>query len=107
MSQQKIDLPEKAGNEAGVTLTQEGVDITVGHDDGSAPREHEARNDEPTGFEAELRQLESKVNRLEQGDLALGDALGLYEEGVALTRQLQETLVKAEQKVKKLSEEKG
>ena len=59
----------------------------------------------PNGFEAELRRLEETVADLEQGDLPLEDALGLYERGVALTRQLQQTLADAEQKVKILSED--
>jgi len=74
------------------------------HSDSSASSST-APTDQTEGFEAELRRLEETVADLEGGDLPLEDALGLYERGVALTRQLQQTLADAEQKVKVLSEE--
>jgi exodeoxyribonuclease VII small subunit len=50
-------------------------------------------------FEASLAELEVLVERLEQGDLPLDDALKSFERGVALTRQCQGALKAAQQKV--------
>ncbi len=56
----------------------------------------------PVDFEHALAQLESQVQRLEGGDLPLEDALKAFEEGVRLTRQCQQSLDAAEQKVQLL-----
>ena len=53
----------------------------------------------PVDFERSLAELEALVERLEQGDLALDDALKSFERGVALTRQCQGALKAAQQKV--------
>jgi exodeoxyribonuclease VII small subunit len=53
----------------------------------------------PVDFEASLAELEALVERLEQGDLPLDDALKSFERGVALTRQCQGALKAAQQKV--------
>ncbi len=50
-------------------------------------------------FERSLAELEALVEHLEQGDLALDDALKSFERGVALTRQCQGALKAAQQKV--------
>jgi exodeoxyribonuclease VII small subunit len=50
-------------------------------------------------FESSLAELERLVERLEQGDLPLDDALKSFERGVALTRQCQGALKAAQQKV--------
>lgn len=50
-------------------------------------------------FEQSMRELEALVERLEQGDLPLEDALKQFERGVALTRACQTALKAAEQKV--------
>jgi exodeoxyribonuclease VII small subunit len=57
--------------------------------------------DDDTGpdFESSLEELEALVERLEQGDLPLEDALRSFERGVALTRQCQAVLATAQQKV--------
>ena len=57
--------------------------------------------DDDTGpdFESSLEELEALVERLEQGDLPLEDALRSFERGVALTRQCQSVLANAQQKV--------
>jgi len=57
--------------------------------------------DDDTGpdFESSLEELEALVERLEQGDLPLEDALRSFERGVALTRQCQSVLATAQQKV--------
>lgn len=51
-------------------------------------------------FEDALIELETLVDRMEQGDLTLEDSLKSFERGVQLTRTCQEALKTAEQKVK-------
>ena len=53
-------------------------------------------------FEEALARLEVIVARLEQGEVPLEEALGLFEEGTALMKQSSTALDKAEQKVAKL-----
>ena len=52
-------------------------------------------------FEEALARLEVIVARLEQGEVPLEEALGLFEEGTALMKQCSTALDKAEQKVAK------
>jgi len=54
-------------------------------------------------FEAALAQLEQRVRTLESGEVALDDALRLFEEGVALAQTCHEQLEAAEQRVASLS----
>jgi len=54
-------------------------------------------------FEASLAELESIVQRLEQGELPLEESLRQFERGVALTRNCQKALRQAEQKIRVLS----
>jgi exodeoxyribonuclease VII small subunit len=49
-----------------------------------------------------LSELETLVQKLEQGDVPLEDALKTFERGVALTRQCQTALRTAQQKVEVL-----
>lgn len=58
-------------------------------------------------FEQALEELEQLVERLEAGDLPLDEALADFERGVKLTRECQQKLASAEQKVKVLMEENG
>ncbi len=58
-------------------------------------------------FEKSLDELNQIVEKLEQGGLALEDALSQFERGVMLTRQCQEALRSAEQKVEILMEKNG
>ncbi len=58
-------------------------------------------------FEESLEKLEQLVERMEEGDLSLEDSLKTFEEGIKLTRECQQALAKAEQKVKMLIEESG
>jgi len=58
-------------------------------------------------FENSLKQLEALVEKLEHGDDSLEDSLRRFEEGIALSRQCQEALKVAEQRVKVLVEDKG
>ena len=58
-------------------------------------------------FEKALKQLETLVEQLERGEDSLEDSLRRFEEGVALSRQCQEALKVAEQRVRVLIEGKG
>jgi len=53
-------------------------------------------------FEHSLAELEALVQKLEQGDVPLEEALKTFERGVALTRQCQTALRTAQQKVEVL-----
>ncbi|NVK21290.1 MAG: exodeoxyribonuclease VII small subunit [Kangiellaceae bacterium] len=52
-----------------------------------------------TNFESQLEELETIVEQLEDGDLPLDEALKVFEQGVKLSRQCQQLLAEAEQKV--------
>ena len=58
-------------------------------------------------FEQSLKQLETVVRELESGDLPLEKALEAFEKGIGLTRECQEALENAEQKVRILLEKDG
>jgi exodeoxyribonuclease VII small subunit len=58
-------------------------------------------------YEAAVNELESLVSRLEQGDISLEESLKLYESGVLLTRECQDALQAAEQKVQVLMQQAG
>ena len=58
-------------------------------------------------FEPSLDKLEKLVEKMEDGDLTLEESLKIFEEGVKLTRECQQALADAEQKVKLLIEESG
>jgi exodeoxyribonuclease VII small subunit len=53
-------------------------------------------------FEEALRELEGIVNRLEQGDLPLEEALTLFEDGVKLSRYCHTKLDEAQKRVEVL-----
>jgi exodeoxyribonuclease VII small subunit len=53
-------------------------------------------------FEESLKKLESIVDQLEKGDLALEDSLKLFEEGVGLSAACKQELDSAEGKVQML-----
>ena len=61
-----------------------------------------AASDSLPDFEKSLAELEVLVDRLEQGDVPLEEALKTFERGVALTRQCQTALRVAQQKVEVL-----
>ena len=54
---------------------------------------------EPRSVESALGELESRVARLERGDLALEEALRLFEEGVGLVRECHERLDTADARI--------
>jgi len=56
-------------------------------------------------FESQLEALEEIVNHLEKGDLPLNDSLSQFEKGIKLTKDCQQMLSQAEQKVLLLSEQ--
>jgi len=53
-------------------------------------------------FEDGMAALEALVARLESGELSLEDALGAFEQGVALVRMLNERLAAVEQRIERL-----
>lgn len=58
-------------------------------------------------FEASLIELESLVERMEQGEQSLEDSLKDFERGIALTRNCQQSLQETEQKIQQLIEKNG
>ncbi len=58
-------------------------------------------------FETSLARLEQLVEQMEKGDLTLEASLTTFEEGIKLTRECQQALKTAEQKVKLLLEKNG
>lgn len=63
-----------------------------------------AKTEKPFKFEQALEELNQLVNKMESGDISLEDALKHFERGIQLTRQCQQALQEAEQKVSILSE---
>ncbi|MBW4935649.1 exodeoxyribonuclease VII small subunit [Marinobacter sp. F4206] len=53
-------------------------------------------------FEKSLDELETLVRNLEQGELSLEQSLTAFERGVKLTRECQQALKNAEQRVEQL-----
>jgi exodeoxyribonuclease VII small subunit len=62
------------------------------------------KNNEPQAksFETSLEALEEIVHKLEQGDLPLEESLGLFEQGIHLSRECQERLSQAERRIEVL-----
>lgn len=60
-----------------------------------------------TSFEEQLTTLQTIVEQLEQGDIPLEKALQQFQTGVELSKQLQETLDKAENTLTKLMDDNG
>lgn len=67
------------------------------------PRKQAEVSTLPVNFESAILALETVVQRMESGELSLEDSLKAFEHGVSLTRQCQEALKAAEQRVKLLS----
>ena len=66
-------------------------------------REGKGGRKKPESFEEALKRLEEIVQRMEGGDLALEESLGLFEEGVRLTRVCSQRLDEAEKKIELLT----
>jgi exodeoxyribonuclease VII small subunit len=60
------------------------------------------RKNSKFNFEESLAHLESLVEALEEGELSLEESLKAFEEGIKLTRECQQALEAAEQKVRVL-----
>jgi exodeoxyribonuclease VII small subunit len=56
-------------------------------------------------FEQQLSELETLVEKMEQGDISLEDSLKSFEQGIKLARSCQKSLKEAELKVKILLSE--
>jgi len=56
-------------------------------------------------FESKMKRLEEIVERLEEREIPLGESLSLFEEGVALVRELDGILQGAEGKIRMLMED--
>ena len=63
-----------------------------------------ARKKAALDFEQSLADLQTLVERLENGELSLEDSLTAFEQGIGLTRDCQAALAQAEQKVQVLLE---
>ena len=66
-----------------------------------------ARKKATPDFEQSLADLQTLVERLENGELSLEDSLSAFEQGIGLTRDYQAALSQAEQKVQILLERNG
>ena len=66
-----------------------------------------ARKKVALDFEQSLTDLQSLVERLENGELSLEESLSAFEQGFRLTRDCQAALTQAEQKVQILLERDG
>ncbi|WP_448546638.1 exodeoxyribonuclease VII small subunit [Thalassotalea fusca] len=62
---------------------------------------------ENLNFEESLDELETIVEKLEQGELSLEDAMSLFERGLNLSQHSQSKLKDAEQKIQILLEKNG
>ncbi|OGO90620.1 MAG: exodeoxyribonuclease VII small subunit [Coxiella sp. RIFCSPHIGHO2_12_FULL_42_15] len=56
-------------------------------------------------FEKSLEELNTLVNKMEKGNLALEQSLQYFEKGVAIIRDCQQALQKAEMKIQVLRQE--
>ena len=62
---------------------------------------------ETLDFEASMIELESLVERMENGEQSLEDSLKDFERGIALTRSCQKSLQETEQKIQQLIKKNG
>ena len=58
-------------------------------------------------FEENLQDLEAIVTKLENGDVALEDAISEFQKGMILSKELQKTLDQAEKTLVKVMQEDG
>ena len=56
-------------------------------------------------FESSLKELETIVKQLEEGDMPLEESLKLFETGVRLSRECRERLTNAERRIEVLMKE--
>jgi exodeoxyribonuclease VII small subunit len=65
------------------------------------------RKGQKGSFEHSLKRLEEIVKSLEQGKVPLDEAVGLYEEGIQLSKECAEKLKATELKIRKLAKSVG
>jgi len=65
------------------------------------------KTEQQPDFEAALTELENLVELMETGDITLEESLAHFERGIKLTRQCQQSLKQAEQKVQILMQDHG
>ena len=58
-----------------------------------------AKKKKPLSFEAGMQELDAIVQKLSSGELALQEAIALYEQGAALHAQLQELLAQQKKRI--------
>ncbi|WP_426415969.1 exodeoxyribonuclease VII small subunit [Aestuariirhabdus sp. LZHN29] len=63
-----------------------------------------AKKKQGFAFEQSLAELEALVEKMESGELSLEQSLQAFEQGVSLTRECQQALTSAQQKVELLVE---
>lgn len=66
-----------------------------------------ARKKTTVDFEQSLSSLQVLVERLESGELSLEESLSAFEQGIGLTRECQQALTLAEQRIQQLVETNG
>ncbi|HSB95035.1 MAG TPA: exodeoxyribonuclease VII small subunit [Spongiibacteraceae bacterium] len=66
-----------------------------------------AKSKKPFQFEPALSELEALVAAMESGNMSLEESLLAFEAGIRLTRECQEALQQAEQKVQLLLSDNG
>lgn len=66
-----------------------------------------AQKQKKADIEQMLAELEAVVENLERGDMGLDESLKAFESGIRLTRQCQDALQLAEQRVQQLLEQNG
>lgn len=73
----------------------------------SKTRKKTARKKATPGLEKALDELEGLVEKMEQGDLSLEQALKDFQRGIELTRACRKALQEAEQKISILQQQAG
>lgn len=66
-----------------------------------------SKKEAPIDFEKSLETLENLVETMEQGDLSLEQSLAAFEQGIKLTKECQNALKNAEQRVQILIAKNG
>lgn len=66
-----------------------------------------AKKGHKDSFESSLKRLEDIVESLERGKTSLDEAVGLYEEGIQLSKECAEKLKATELKIRKLAKSAG
>ncbi len=69
----------------------------------SAPKPAKKKPGDAVAFETQLAELEALVERLEQGDIPLADAVAAYEAGLKTAQACEKLLADAQQRLQQLS----